>query len=254
MTPVPVASGERIETLDVLRGFALLGILAMNIRAMAAPFSAYMYPYALFDFTGASRAAYIFTSVVFDLKMMGLFSMLFGAGVLLYAAKPTESGQPPRGLWFRRMFWLLVIGLVHAYLIWDGDILVPYALCGLLLLWWVRRLQCRRAARWPARRVLLVGVLLSVGHGIGVDDDVRSRARDRARDVDADARAGEPAARTDARQLRRGRRASRPVRVHGADDLLRALLLLAMRRNDAARHGAVQVGFSRRSPRRPATI
>src|SRR5262245_41442633 len=58
--PAPVASVERIETLDVLRGFALLGILAMNIRAMAAPFGAYMYPYALFDYTGVSRAAYLF--------------------------------------------------------------------------------------------------------------------------------------------------------------------------------------------------
>ena len=48
--PVPVAATARLESLDVLRGAALLGILAMNIRAMAAPFSAYMYPYALFDF------------------------------------------------------------------------------------------------------------------------------------------------------------------------------------------------------------
>src|SRR5262245_7785566 len=93
----PVSSGARLETLDVLRGFALLGILAMNIRAMAGPFSSYMYPYALYDYTGANRAAYIFTSTVYDLKMMGLFSMLFGAGVLLYAAKTTESGKPPRG-------------------------------------------------------------------------------------------------------------------------------------------------------------
>src|SRR5215204_6254889 len=136
----PVPASARIETLDVLRGFALLGILAMNIRAMAAPFGAYMYPYAMFDYTGVNRAAFIFTSTVVDLKMMGLFSMLFGAGVLLYAAKSTEDGRPPRGLWFRRMFWLLVIGLVHSYLIWAGDILVPYALCGILLLWWVRRL------------------------------------------------------------------------------------------------------------------
>ncbi len=165
MTPVPVPSGERIETLDVLRGFALLGILAMNVRAMAAPFGTYLYPYALFDFTGASRAAYIFTSVVFDLKMMGLFSMLFGAGVLLYAAKPTESGLPPRGLWFRRMFWLLAIGLVHAYLIWDGDILVPYALCGLLLLWWVRRFSAGVLLAL-SMAFLLVGVLLSVSHGM----------------------------------------------------------------------------------------
>ena len=70
--------------------------------------------------------------MVSDLKMMGLFSMLFGASVLLYSAKLTASGQPPRGLWFRRMGWLLVIGLVHAYFIWGGDILVPYALCGML--------------------------------------------------------------------------------------------------------------------------
>jgi uncharacterized protein len=163
--PVPVPATERIETLDVLRGFALLGILAMNIRAMSAPFSAYMYPYALFDYTGASRAAYIFTGTFFDLKMMGLFSMLFGTGVLLYAAKPAESGKSLRGLWFRRMFWLLVIGLVHAYLIWDGDILVPYALCGILLLWWVRRL--RPALLLGGAVVFLsIGVLLSIGQGM----------------------------------------------------------------------------------------
>jgi uncharacterized protein len=163
--PSPVSSIERLESLDVLRGFALLGILAMNIRAMAAPFGTYMYPYALFPYEGVSRAAYIFTSIVFDLKMMGLFSMLFGAGVLLYARKPTASGKPPRGLWFRRMFWLLVIGLVHAYLIWDGDILVPYALCGILVLWWVRRLPA-----WGLLTIsllfLTVGVTLSVGHGL----------------------------------------------------------------------------------------
>ena len=164
-SPAPVSATERLESLDVLRGFALLGILAMNIRAMAAPFGAYMYPYAYFDFTGANRAAYIFTSVVFDLKMMGLFSMLFGAGVVLYAAKPTESGAPPRGLWFRRMFWLLVIGLVHAYLIWDGDILVPYALCGILLLWWVRRLPAWALAA-GALVLLAGGALLTIGHGI----------------------------------------------------------------------------------------
>ena len=162
--PSPVSFSDRIEALDVLRGFALLGILAMNIRAMAAPMSAYMYPYALFDYTGASRAAYIFTSVVFDLKMMGLFSMLFGTSVLLYAAKSGESSRSTRGLWFRRMFWLLVIGLAHAYFIWGGDILVPYALCGILVLWWVRRLS----AGWllaMAIGLLTVGAILTIGHG-----------------------------------------------------------------------------------------
>jgi uncharacterized protein len=163
--PTPVSSHDRVEVLDVLRGFALLGILAMNIRAMAAPLSTYMYPYALFDYIGASRAAYVFTSVIFDLKMMGLFSMLFGAGVLLYSAKSTETGRPPRGLWFRRMWWLLVIGLLHAYLIWAGDILVPYALCGMLLLWWVRRLAAG-ALFAGAVGMLAVGAALTIGHGL----------------------------------------------------------------------------------------
>jgi uncharacterized protein len=163
--PVPVAASERLESLDVLRGFALLGILAMNIRAMAATMGTYLYPYALFEYEGASRAAFILTAVAFDLKMMGLFSMLFGAGVLLYAAKGTATGAPPTGLWFRRMGWLLVIGLVHAYLIWDGDILVPYALCGLLVLWWVRKFSARTLLI-GAIVFLSVGALLSVGHGM----------------------------------------------------------------------------------------
>jgi uncharacterized protein len=134
----------------------------------AAPFGVYMYPYALFDHAGPNRAAYIFTSTAFDLKMMGLFSMLFGAGALLYAAKATATGKPPRGLWFRRMFWLLVIGLVHAYLIWDGDILVPYALCGILLLWWVRRLPAWALAA-GAVGLLAVGAALSIAHGLAWD-------------------------------------------------------------------------------------
>jgi uncharacterized protein len=165
---IPVSSRDRIETLDVLRGFALLGILAMNIRGMAAPLSAYLYPYALFDYSGASRAAYLFTSVVFDLKMMGLFSMLFGLSVLLYSAKSTESGRPPRGLWFRRMGWLLAIGLVHAYFIWGGDILVPYALCGMLILWWVRRLPAP-ALMVGAIALLGIGAALTVVHGLTWD-------------------------------------------------------------------------------------
>ena len=164
--PAPVSSQNRIETLDVLRGFALLGILTMNIRGMAAPLSAYMYPAAVFEYSGASRLAYLFTNVVSDLKMMGLFSMLFGVSVLLYSAKLTASGQPPRGLWFRRMGWLLLIGLVHAYFIWGGDILVPYALCGILILWWARRLPAGAllAASFAA---LAIGAALTVVHGLG---------------------------------------------------------------------------------------
>ncbi len=164
--PAPVAASDRLETLDVLRGFALLGILAMNIRVMAGPFGSYMYPFGLFEYAGANRAAFLFTTTAFDLKMMGLFSMLFGVSVLLYAAKGDDRST--RGLWFRRMGWLLLIGLGHGYLIWSGDILVPYALCGLLLLWWVRRLS----AGWLMAAsvvMLLVGAGLTIAHGLTWD-------------------------------------------------------------------------------------
>lgn len=164
----PVPSAQRSETLDVLRGFALLGILAMNIRVMAGPFGAYMYPLAMFEYAGANRTAYLFTNTAFDLKMMGLFSMLFGASVLLYAAKPAGSDASLRSLWFRRMFWLLVVGLVHAYFIWDGDILVPYALCGILLLWWMRRFSAP-VLLGTACVVLFIGAALAVGHFIAWD-------------------------------------------------------------------------------------
>jgi uncharacterized protein len=164
----PVSSTQRLETLDVLRGFALLGILAMNIRIMAGPFGAYMYPLAMFEYAGANRTTYLFTNTAFDLKMMGLFSMLFGASVLLYAAKSSAPGGLVRSLWFRRMFWLLVIGLVHAYLIWDGDILVPYALCGILLLWWMRRFSAP-VLLGASCAVLLMGAVLTVGHFMAWD-------------------------------------------------------------------------------------
>jgi uncharacterized protein len=164
-TPAPVDAADRIESLDVLRGFALLGILAMNIRMMAAPFGAYMFPYAMWDFEGGNRVAFVVTAVFFDLKMMGLFSMLFGAGVLLYAGKTAPGEAAPAGLWFRRMAALLAIGLVHAYLIWNGDILVPYALCGLLLLWWVRNLSAR-ALLIGGLAMLTVGALLNAGQAI----------------------------------------------------------------------------------------
>jgi len=100
--------------------------------------------------------------------MMGLFSMLFGAGVLLYAGKGAAEGAPTTGLWFRRMGWLLVIGLVHAYLIWNGDILVPYALCGLLVLWWVRNWSAR-ALLAGGLAMLTIGALLNAGQAVAWD-------------------------------------------------------------------------------------
>src|SRR6185436_15686578 len=73
-------------------------------------------------------------TVVFEGKMRALFGMVFGAGVLLFVAKKERTGRPVTGLFYRRMFWLIVFGLVHAHLIlWIGDILYRYGFCGMLV-------------------------------------------------------------------------------------------------------------------------
>lgn len=141
--PAPLAQGDRMESMDVLRGFALLGILAMNIAAFSGPFAGYMNPTVWpTPYEGGNRVAYWLTHLLFDMKMMSLFSMLFGAGVVVWGAKARtrEEVARVRWLWLRRMGWLFAIGMCHAWLLWEGDILVAYALTGAILAWWVRRL------------------------------------------------------------------------------------------------------------------
>jgi uncharacterized protein len=130
---LPVSSAERYFTVDVLRGFALLGILAMNIVSFGWPWPAYSDPTRGGGFLGLDRAVWFFNHLVFEEKMMTIFSMLFGAGLVLMDGRATARGANIRGVYYRRVLWLLLIGLVHSYLIWIGDILVLYAECGLLL-------------------------------------------------------------------------------------------------------------------------
>jgi uncharacterized protein len=133
---LPVADNARLSSVDTLRGVAVLGILAMNIVAFALPFAAYIDPMlpALEryqgPFEGANRLTWIISYLLFDQKMMSIFSMLFGAGLVLMGAR---NDAPLAGRYYRRIGVLFVIGMVHAYLLWYGDILVAYALCGALL-------------------------------------------------------------------------------------------------------------------------
>jgi uncharacterized protein len=129
---LPVSSTERYFTVDVLRGFALLGILAMNITLFGWPWSAYSNPLR----SGGSsldKGVWFFNHLIFEDKMMSIFSMLFGAGLVLMDQRAEARGARIRGVYYRRVLVLLAIGLVHSYLIWVGDILVLYAQCGLLL-------------------------------------------------------------------------------------------------------------------------
>lgn len=128
----PVTSSERLNSIDVLRGFALLGILTMNILSLGLPGTARLNPTVAGGFSGINYYAWLAGYFLFDEKMITIFSMLFGAGLVLMTDRSNQQGRSSAALYYRRVGILLVIGLIHAYLIWDGDILVSYALCGML--------------------------------------------------------------------------------------------------------------------------
>ena len=135
---------KRVPAVDVLRGVCLVGILVMNIQSFAMPHAAYLNPTLFGSLDGIEGVAWAIGRLFFDFKFLGLFSMLFGASLVL-------AGEETRPV--RRLLWLVVFGLVHAYLVWYGDILFTYGVVGLVVL---------RAKRWTPRRQLGVGVALLV--------------------------------------------------------------------------------------------
>lgn len=137
----------------MLRGAAILGILLMNTQSMSMPSGAYFNPtsYGLLDLPNYITWGVI--HVIADVKLLSVFSMMFGAGMVLQAERLAARNRRAMGVHYRRMFILLLIGLIHAYAIWYGDILVAYATCGMLL--------------YPFRRlpvpILLVSGVLCIG-------------------------------------------------------------------------------------------
>ncbi len=134
-----MATAERFETLDTVRGVAVMGILVMNIAAFAMPFPAYANPAAFGGDGGANLASWLFNFILFDGKMRGLFSILFGASTLLVIDRATAAGRGGAKAHYLRMLVLLGFGLVHFYFLWFGDILAGYALCGMILYWFRNR-------------------------------------------------------------------------------------------------------------------
>ena len=124
---------DRILSLDILRGIAVLGILIMNIQSFSMISAAYINPAAYGNLEGANKWVWIISHVMADQKFMSIFSMLFGAGILLFCHSVEKKGFRPARFYYRRLFWLFTIGLIHGYLFWHGDILVAYAVCGALV-------------------------------------------------------------------------------------------------------------------------
>jgi uncharacterized protein len=128
----------RIATLDIVRGVAVMGILAMNIVVFAMPRAAYLNPRAYGWEGPLDLSAYVLDFVFIEGKMRGLFSFLFGASILLVIERAEARGENPAEVHFRRMAWLLFFGLLHFFLIWPGDILTLYAVVGMAA-WFFRR-------------------------------------------------------------------------------------------------------------------
>ncbi|MEZ6163254.1 MAG: DUF418 domain-containing protein [Phycisphaerales bacterium] len=195
----PAPTKLRYSSIDTLRGFALLGILVPNIWFFAWPMVAGTKPDAIMSASSANHLAHDITSTLFLGKFMFLFALLFGSGVIMYARKfdqktrsvcadcgydladlPKDVNCPEcnsssratafakrtlangASLWYIRCAVLLFFGLIHAYVFWYGDILTFYAIAGLTLLWWVRRLN-PKLQLWGGLGLYFFGASFMIG-------------------------------------------------------------------------------------------
>ena len=126
-------TSDRYVSIDAVRGFAVLGILLMNIVGMGLPAFAYIDPTYAGGSTGADLWTWALNNVFTDGKMRALFTMLFGASTVLIAERAEGDRLGPIQTHYRRMLWLFVFGMLHAYFLWWGDILVTYAIAGLFI-------------------------------------------------------------------------------------------------------------------------
>lgn len=134
-TVKPVATADRVKSIDAIRGVALLGILMMNIPGFGMN-NDFWYPIINGPRAGADYYTFAAVFVLFEGTMRGLFSMLFGAGMVLFMMnkKETLGGPTVAEYYYRRLLWLVGFGLFNAFvLLWFGDILFFYGLCGMLL-------------------------------------------------------------------------------------------------------------------------
>ena len=142
---------QRHISLDAMRGFAVMGILAMNIIGFAMPEWAYVTPAAYGTDTLADQIAWAFSFIFIDSKMRGLFSLLFGASMMLIIDRATANGESAAQVHYRRMAWLALFGLAHYFFIWFGDILFLYAIIGMIAF---------RFRNWPPARLIKVAIII----------------------------------------------------------------------------------------------
>ena len=154
----PVSLPERILFIDVLRGLALFGILAANMRAFFAPLDAYMQIGTLYH-SRADVLAQVFVDTFIQGKFISIFSFLFGMGFAIQMSRAEARGARFMGFYPRRLLALALFGLIHGLLIWAGDVLLTYALSGAILLLFRKRQQ--KTLLWWAGSLFATPIVVS---------------------------------------------------------------------------------------------
>jgi uncharacterized protein len=181
----PVASNQRIDVLDVLRGFALIGILLMNIEWFSRPilssgtFAA--------DLSGLDHAAGWLIQCFVEGKFYKLFALLFGMGFAIMMTQAVHKDKPFAAWFSRRMVVLFVFGIIHMFFVWQGDILHAYAFTGLLMLGFIYLLRIKHLQKfnnpksmlkltlwWLSAPILLAG-FAGVAFGVFIDHQSSSQ-------------------------------------------------------------------------------
>ncbi|MEF7562269.1 DUF418 domain-containing protein [Bacillus infantis] len=148
---LPVQEKDRIASLDIMRGFAILGIFLVNMMSFHSPLL-YLDPHRWWD-SSLDKGVYAFIDIFAQASFYPLFSLLFGYGVIILRERAIDRGYSFAAIGSRRFLVLLAAGILHAFLIWHGDILVNYAVFGLIALLFFRL---------SGKALLITGILLYI--------------------------------------------------------------------------------------------
>jgi uncharacterized protein len=147
----PIGVTDRIASLDFIRGIAVLGILASNIVTYARPNEARRVVALVHEVTWSEWFPWLVNYIFIDGKFRGMFAALFGVGLVVFMERARARGKPARWLQLRRLFWLVVFGTLHFVFLFEGDILMQYAMLGVIAIWVVF---------WNPKVLLCIGVSL----------------------------------------------------------------------------------------------
>ncbi len=160
----PTPKAERIASIDFVRGTALLGILLVNVAALFGPIGTLFEPALIAGMAPPDRAAHLLTTSLFQGKFISIFSMLFGYGLLGQLEKAATAGRSPARFALRRLATLAAFGVVHALVIWYGDVLFIYALTG----GWLLLARGASARRLLTAACVLLGICAGARAGLEV--------------------------------------------------------------------------------------